>query len=138
MLYGHDVAVAAFRGAFEEGRLHHAWLISGPQGIGKATFADKAALRVLAQAAGPAIDLPGLEVPPEHRIARLVAAGSHPDLMRLERLTKDSGTSSPATSISSRSAGSAGCSRPLRPSRHGGWWWSMRLTTWSAAPPTPC
>jgi DNA polymerase-3 subunit delta' len=59
--------------------------------VGKALFADKAALRVLAEGAGPPVDLPGLDVPEEHRIAKLVSAGSHPDLMRLERLPKDTG-----------------------------------------------
>ena len=90
-LYGHDEAVAAFKESLASGRLHHAWLISGPEGVGKALFADKAALRVLAEGAGPAVDLPGLDVSEEHRIAKLVSAGSHPDLMRLERLPKDSG-----------------------------------------------
>ena len=78
--------------ALDAGRLHHAWLLAGPEGIGKALFADKAALRVLAQGAGPPVDAPGLDVPDDHPAARLVAAGSHPDLMRLERLTKDGGT----------------------------------------------
>ena len=90
-LFGHDAAVAAFRGALDAGRLHHAWLVAGPPAIGKALFADKAALRVLAQATGP-VDAPGLDVPDDHRAAKLVAAGSHPDLMRLERLTKEGGT----------------------------------------------
>lgn len=88
-LFGHDEAVAAFRAGLDSGRLHHAWLISGPQGIGKALFADKAALRVLAEGAGPPVREAGLDTPDEHRIARLVAAGSHPDLIRLERLAKD-------------------------------------------------
>ena len=91
-LYGHDAAVAAFRDALAAGRLHHAWLLSGPEGIGKALFADKAALRLLAEGAGPPVDAPGLDVPDEHPTARLVEAGSHPDLMRLQRLPKDSGT----------------------------------------------
>lgn len=91
-LHGHDSAVAAFRSALDGGRLHHAWLIAGPEGIGKALFADKAALRVLAQGQGPAVDKPGLDVPDEHPAAHLVAAGAHPDLMRLERLTKENGT----------------------------------------------
>ena len=90
-LYGHDDAVAAFRAALDGGRLHHAWLLAGPQGVGKALFADKAALRVLAEGAGP-IDLPALDVPGDHQAARLAAAGSHPDLMRLERLAKEGGT----------------------------------------------
>jgi DNA polymerase-3 subunit delta' len=90
-LFGHDPAVTAFREAHASGRLHHAWLISGPAGIGKALFADKAALRVLADGAGPQVTGAGLDVPDDHRIAKLVGAGSHPDLMRLERLTKESG-----------------------------------------------
>jgi DNA polymerase-3 subunit delta' len=90
-LFGHDPAVAAFRDAHASGRLHHAWLISGPAGIGKALFADKAALRVLADGAGPQVAGTGLDVPDDHPIAKLAAAGSHPDLMRLERLTKESG-----------------------------------------------
>jgi DNA polymerase-3 subunit delta' len=90
-LFGHDEAVAAFRESLDSGRLHHAWLIGGPEGVGKATFAAKAALKVLADGAGPPVTLPGLDVPDGHPIARLVEAGSHPDLMRLERLTKDNG-----------------------------------------------
>lgn len=90
-LFGHDAAVAAFRDAHASNRLHHAWLIAGPEGVGKALFADKAALRVLADGAGPPVGTSGLDVPDEHRIARLVAAGSHPDLMRLERLPRESG-----------------------------------------------
>jgi DNA polymerase-3 subunit delta' len=90
-LHGHDAAVAAFRAALDQGRLHHAWLLAGPEGVGKALFADKAALLMLAQGAGP-VDGQGLDVPDDHPTARLAAAGSHPDLMRLERLTKESGT----------------------------------------------
>ena len=88
-LYGHDDAIAAFRSALDGGRLHHAWLISGPEGVGKGSFATKAALRVLAEGQG-SVGLPGLDVPAEHPAARLFAAGSHPDLMRLERLARES------------------------------------------------
>ena len=90
-LFGHDEAVAAFRAGMDSDRLHHAWLISGPAGIGKALFAEKAALRLLAHAAGPEVALGGLDVPDEHPIARLFEAGSHPDLMRLRRLARDEG-----------------------------------------------
>jgi DNA polymerase-3 subunit delta' len=62
-LHGHDAAVAAFLDSHRSGRLHHAWLLSGPQGIGKALFADKAALKILADAAGPPVDMPGLDTP---------------------------------------------------------------------------
>jgi len=88
-LYGHDEAVAAFRDSLDNQRLHHAWLLAGPEGIGKALFAEKAALRVLARGQGP-VDAPGLDIPDNHPAARLMAAGSHPDLMKLERLVKES------------------------------------------------
>jgi len=91
-LFGHNEAVAAFRAALDSGRLHHAWLLAGPEGVGKALFADKAALRVLAEGAGIATGAPGLDVPDDHQAAHLAAAGSHPDLMRLERLVKEGGT----------------------------------------------
>jgi DNA polymerase-3 subunit delta' len=90
-LHGQDGAVAAFLDGMRSGRLHHAWLISGPQGVGKALFAGKAGLRILAEGAGPPVDAPGLDVPDDHPMARLVEAGSHPDLMRLERAVKDNG-----------------------------------------------
>ena len=90
-LFGHEEAIAAFREGMDNGRMHHAWLISGPVGIGKALFADKAAARLLADAAGPKVERAGLDVPDEHPTARLIAAGSHPDLMRLERRVREDG-----------------------------------------------
>lgn len=89
MIVGQDRAVQQFSGAWKRGALHHAWLLAGPRGVGKATFAREAATRVLAEAAGPAIPDPGLETPADHRIARLVEAGSHPDLRWLERLQNE-------------------------------------------------
>ena len=86
MIVGQDKAVAEFQGAWQAGTLYHAWLLSGPKGVGKAAFARATATRLLAEGAGPSVDLPGLETPADHRIAHLVAAGSHPDLRILERV----------------------------------------------------
>lgn len=91
MIIGQGKAVEAFASAWTTRRLHHAWLLAGPKGVGKASFARNAATRVLAEAAGPAIDLPGLETPPDHPIAKLLAAGSHPDFRWLERLERPTG-----------------------------------------------
>lgn len=88
-LHGHRDQIAAFKEAQASGRMHHAWLLTGPQGIGKGTFARAAALRLLADEAGPPVRDPGLETPADHRIARLWEAGSHPDVMLLERLYRD-------------------------------------------------
>jgi DNA polymerase-3 subunit delta' len=89
VLIGHDTQIAAFRDAALSDRLHHAWLLAGPEGIGKASFATKAAIWLLANAAGPAVDLPGLDVPDDHRIANFVHQGSHPDLRVLTRLARE-------------------------------------------------
>lgn len=88
-LVGHDRQISAFREAADAGRLHHAWLLTGPQGIGKASFALAAATRLLADAAGPRVHLSGLETPDDHPVAHYVRAGSHPDLRILERLSRD-------------------------------------------------
>jgi DNA polymerase-3 subunit delta' len=78
MLIGHLEQRRAFLDALGHGRMHHAWLLAGPRGIGKRRFADWAALKLLSGTGGEGdVDL-------EDPAARLVAAGSHPDLRRLQ------------------------------------------------------
>jgi DNA polymerase-3 subunit delta' len=91
-ILGQDRAVAAFRDAMDCGGLHHAWLLAGPRGVGKGTFARAAARRVLAEAGGPSVDLPGLETPPDHRMVRLIDAGSHPDFRLIKREAHETGS----------------------------------------------
>jgi DNA polymerase-3 subunit delta' len=73
MLIGHETQVAAFLEALHSGRMHHAWLLAGPKGVGKRVFAECAALRLLAEQGE------GLAVPPGHPAEALMAARSHPD-----------------------------------------------------------
>jgi DNA polymerase-3 subunit delta' len=88
-LVGHGEAEAAFLDGWREGRLHHAWLIGGPQGIGKATLAYRVARFLLAHKT-PGAPVTGLDVSPDHPAARQVAAQSHPDLAIVRRgLRKD-------------------------------------------------
>jgi DNA polymerase-3 subunit delta' len=91
VIVGQDKAVDAFAAAWAGRKLHHAWLLAGPRGVGKASFAHAAARRVLADAAGPPVELPGLETPDDHPIVKLVEAGSHPDMRWLERLPREKG-----------------------------------------------
>ena len=49
-LFGHEAALAEFADAVASGRMHHAWLIVGPEGVGKATLAYHFARMVLAEA----------------------------------------------------------------------------------------
>ena len=76
-------AEATFLDAFGKGRLHHAWLLCGPEGSGKATFAYRAARRLLGASADPTRGPLGAR--PDDSVARLVTAQSHPDLLVLER-----------------------------------------------------
>jgi DNA polymerase-3 subunit delta' len=89
MIVGQDRAVEQLASAWGTRKLHHAWLLAGPKGVGKASFAKAAARRILAEAAGPPFDLPSLETDDEHRIVKLVSAGSHPDMRWLERLVNE-------------------------------------------------
>lgn len=50
---GHVAAEKAFLEAYLLGRLHHAWLITGPRGVGKATFAFRAAKFLMSQSSQP-------------------------------------------------------------------------------------
>ncbi len=77
-LFGHDAARAEFEEALKGGRLHHAWLIVGPEGIGKATLAYHLAREVLAFGD----EEPGGRIPAvgaEHPVFRRIAAQAHPE-----------------------------------------------------------
>jgi DNA polymerase-3 subunit delta' len=86
---GQDKAAAQLLTAWKSGAMHHAWLLAGPRGVGKASFALAAAERLLAEAAGPPIEAAGLETPEDHPAGRLVSARSHPDFRLLERLVNE-------------------------------------------------
>lgn len=86
-LDGQSAAEAAFIDALDRGRLHHAWLLTGPEGVGKATLAYRMARRLLGARPDPSQGLLGAA--PSDVVSRQVAARSHPDLMVLERLTDD-------------------------------------------------
>ena len=89
MILGQDRALEQFVSAWATRKLHHAWLLAGPKGVGKASFARAAARRVLSEAAGPPVAVDGLDTDDEHPIVKLVEAGSHPDMRRLERLVNE-------------------------------------------------
>jgi DNA polymerase-3 subunit delta' len=89
VIVGQDRAIERFASAWASRKLHHAWLLAGPKGVGKASFAHAAARRVLADAAGPRLELPGIESDDDHAMVKLVEAGSHPDMRQLERLVNE-------------------------------------------------
>src|SRR6201991_2187220 len=93
-LFGHREAELALLNAYRSGRIPHAWLIGGAQGIGKATLAYRMARFVLAHRdplASKVQSAETLEVDPSHPVARHVAAGAHGGLLTLERTLNDKG-----------------------------------------------
>lgn len=84
---GGEAVETAFLEAQARGRLHHAWLLTGPEGVGKATFAYRAARRLLGARPDPSFGLLGSN--PEDPVSRQVSSRSHPDLMVLERDSED-------------------------------------------------
>lgn len=90
-VFGQDDAEAAFLGATTQGRSHHAWLLTGPRGVGKATFAWRMA-RYLRTARDDGPGLFGdtsspdtLDVSPEHPVARQMAALADPGTLLIRR-----------------------------------------------------
>ncbi|MBG1231582.1 hypothetical protein [Aestuariivirga litoralis] len=74
-LIGHAAEVSQFEKAFKSGKPHHAWLLCGPEGIGKATMAYQLAIKVLG----------GTD-----QARRWMESRAHPDLFVLERQLNDS------------------------------------------------
>ncbi len=93
-LFGQETAERAFIEAYNGGRLHHAWLLTGPRGVGKATFAWRATRFLLSEAraqseAGLFDDGPTapdtLGVPADAPVSRRAAALSEPRLHLIRR-----------------------------------------------------
>lgn len=109
-LVGHGGAETAVVEAWQRGRMPHAWLICGPPGIGKATFAYRLARFLLSERdaasvpspaaepslfAAPASAAPSalpaagarrtLNVAAGSQVSAMVAARGHPDFLAVER-----------------------------------------------------
>ena len=86
--YGDPAAETVLLDAYRDGRMHHAWMIGGPRGIGKATLAYRFARFAFAHpdpkaaAVRAATDL---SLPADHPAFRRVAARAHPNLLTLQR-----------------------------------------------------
>jgi len=85
-LFGQDAALADAERALTSGRMHHAWMITGPKGVGKASFAYHLARRLLG--ANPA-DKGILASAPDDPVCRRLEALSHPDFLLIRRPFND-------------------------------------------------
>ncbi|MCB2102278.1 MAG: DNA polymerase III subunit delta' [Rhodobacterales bacterium] len=100
-LLGQETAEATLLEAATSGRLAHAWLLTGPRGIGKATLAYRFARFLLSGGAeagqgGPSLfgepePAASLHVAPESPLFRRIAAGGHADLLTVERTAGSTG-----------------------------------------------
>jgi DNA polymerase-3 subunit delta' len=88
-LFGHAAAEATILAAFNAGRMHHAWLISGPKGVGKATLAWRLARFLLASPEDEGLFAPpkptSLDIPDSDPVAHRLLALSEPRLFLLRR-----------------------------------------------------
>ncbi|EBA15710.1 DNA polymerase III subunit delta' [Roseobacter sp. SK209-2-6] len=96
-LFGQEKAEQSFLDAFNSGRLHHGWLLTGPLGIGKATLAWRIARFLLATP--PAEDglfgapppATSMQVDPEHPVSHRIQALAEPGLAPISRSYNDKG-----------------------------------------------
>jgi DNA polymerase-3 subunit delta' len=104
-LLGHEASEARLLEAWNSGRMPHAWLLTGPRGIGKATLAYRLARFVLNGGDASVDEGPGLfgdalappapqrlGLDPELAVSRQVASGGHPGLLVIERSLNDRNT----------------------------------------------
>ena len=103
---GHDRALTLFDRELQAGKPHHAWLLHGPKGVGKATLAYHLANRLLSTTN-----------PDQTR--RWIEGRAHPDLFVLERQLNDSKPRKLKTEISVEDA--RGLSAFLRRTSSSGW-----------------
>ena len=75
-LQPHQDAERAFNDALSRGRLHHAWMLTGVEGVGKATFAYRAARRLLGAEPDPSRGELGAR--PMDPVSQLVSARPTP------------------------------------------------------------
>lgn len=88
-MIGHQDAEAAFLEGWQGGRLHHAWLLAGPQGMGKGAFASRVARFLVTHGRGGEGQTIPIDDPGDTAAGRLVDAGNHPEILRLARQAKD-------------------------------------------------
>lgn len=88
ILIGHREPERTLLDSYRSGRMHHAWLLIGERGIGRATLAFRLARFMFAhpEPAAPEVQSAGnLDVAEDDPRARRVAAGAHADLLHLQR-----------------------------------------------------
>ena len=84
-LLGQEEAENVFLQAWKNNTMHHAWILSGEKGIGKATLAYRIARFLLTADKNNKDKYNSLNVSPDNPVFQQIAKGSHPDMIVLER-----------------------------------------------------
>jgi DNA polymerase-3 subunit delta' len=121
-LVGHADAERLFLESWSTGKVAHAWMLTGPRGIGKATLAYRIARFVLAgEASADMFDsAPSLAMSTDHPVFRRVASAGHADLKSVERGWSDERKSRRRTEIVIDDVRGVGAFLALTPAE-GGW-----------------
>ncbi|WP_024585565.1 DNA polymerase III subunit delta' [Aliihoeflea sp. 2WW] len=90
-LFGHVGEADELARAYRTGKFHHALILSGPRGIGKATFAFRLAHHLLANPRPAEAPSTLVRPDPASTLFRLMAQGAHPSLLHLTRPAADRG-----------------------------------------------
>ena len=78
-IVGQDHAIGVLQRAMQSGRIHHAWIFHGPEGVGKFSAALAWAAVLLDPTSAPGLG--GDVAPdPDSHVQQLLHAGTHPDL----------------------------------------------------------
>ncbi len=91
-IFGHSGFEQDFASALAQERMHHAWLLTGPRGIGKAQLALRAAAWLLAESNGDPLTAEETTIPEVNQTdpgVMLVSNGAHPDLKIVAPLKED-------------------------------------------------
>ncbi len=91
-IQGHDAVTSALAGSMASGRMHHAWLLTGPRGIGKASLARLAAAWILSSSKGEVAlfgQSPAFEISADDDGANQVLNGAHPDFLSIAPALED-------------------------------------------------
>lgn len=79
-IIGHEIARNQITESYNSGRMHHAWLLTGASGIGKASLAYQMAHMILSGGESKFGQLT-----PSNVATKLIQAQSHPDLLNIAR-----------------------------------------------------
>ena len=85
LLAGHDEEANRLAAAYRSGKMHHALILSGPRGIGKATFAFHLAHHLLKYPDRGAAPETLSSPEPNSALHRMIASGAHPGILYLTR-----------------------------------------------------